>query len=567
LPKQVEAIERHDFPALRELRWRNAALDLESLDGLIHSLDLPAPFICLKKTGNALDHVSLKMLGRRDDVQQRAAAADGVKLLWSVCQIPDFRKTLTDAHLNLLETVFGHLADRGRLPTDWVADQIQRLDRIEGDIDALTTRLAHVRTWTYVAHRADWLADSNHWQERARAVEDRLSDALHERLTQRFVDRRTQLLLKNLREGGPLGAVTGEGRIVVEGHEVGRIEGLTPVLQIGAADIERRTINAAARRVLGPELARRAKALIAAGDGCFSLDDDARILWQPAMDDATAASAAVGAAGGAAGAAAGAPVGRLLAGATPLTPRIEPLVDDQLGGEARDAVRRRLAAWLNRHLEKIAAPLKALERADLEGPGRGLAFLLIEGLGNVDAETAAVQLKSLGADDRQKLSRQGVRFGVRHLYLTPMLKGHAIGLRARLLAVHRGAAAFRPPPPGRVTLPLASLEGLPAQALGFEIIGPAAIRIDIVERLAAALRARARDGTFTLDPGWMALSGLGAADLASVVEALGYAGDEDGNYRRSTRRGRRPKHDPRKKPVEPQTSPFAVLRSLQFQTP
>ena len=151
---------------------------------------------------------------------------DGVRLLWAVCQIPDFRKTLTDAHLNLLDTVFENLALRDRLPTDWVADQIARLERTDGDIDALITRLAHIRTWTYVAYRADWLDDSGHWQERARAVEDKLSDALHERLTQRFIDRRTQALLKSLQSGAPLAAIEKDGAILVDGHPIGRIEGL-----------------------------------------------------------------------------------------------------------------------------------------------------------------------------------------------------------------------------------------------------------------------------------------------------------------------------------------------------
>ncbi|MGH6945394.1 MAG: helicase-related protein, partial [Geminicoccaceae bacterium] len=177
-PRTIEAIEGHEFPALKEVRWRNAELDLDSLDGLLEALDAAPPMTCLRKTRDALDHVSLRLLARREDVRTRAAGPAGVRLLWTVCQIPDFRKTLTDTHLHLLGTVFHHLAGRGRLPTDWVADQVARLERTDGDIDALIARLAHIRTWTYVAYHADWLADAAHWQERARAVEDRLSDAL-----------------------------------------------------------------------------------------------------------------------------------------------------------------------------------------------------------------------------------------------------------------------------------------------------------------------------------------------------------------------------------------------------
>ena len=138
-PKLVEAVENHDFPAIKELRWRHAELDFRSLDALQESLDNPPPYACLRKTGNALDHVSLKTLSRKERIRKRAHDPASVALLWSVCQIPDFRKTLTDNHLHLLETVFDHLSHGDRLPTDWVADQIARLERIEGDIDALTT--------------------------------------------------------------------------------------------------------------------------------------------------------------------------------------------------------------------------------------------------------------------------------------------------------------------------------------------------------------------------------------------------------------------------------------------
>ncbi|MGH6904251.1 MAG: helicase-related protein, partial [Geminicoccaceae bacterium] len=224
-PRTIEAVENHDFPALRQLRWRNDALDLSSLADLLETLDAEPPAPYLLRTRNALDHVSLKVLARRPPVQARAADPAGVRLLWAVCQIPDFRKTLNDAHLDLLETVFVHLAERGRLPIDWVADQVVRLERADGDIDTLITRLAHIRTWTYVAYRADWLDDAIHWQERTRAVEDALSDALHDRLTQRFIDRRTQALLKGLHGDGQLAAIEGDGAIVVDGQAVGRVEG------------------------------------------------------------------------------------------------------------------------------------------------------------------------------------------------------------------------------------------------------------------------------------------------------------------------------------------------------
>jgi len=551
-PRIVEAVENHDFPALKELRWRHAELDFETLEALLSSLDTPAPFACLKKTGNALDHVSVKTLSRREDVRKRTMEAKGVALLWSVCQIPDFRKTLTDSHLHLLDTVFGHLSDRGKLPSDWAADQIARLEGIDGDIDALTTRLAHIRTWTYMTHRAGWLDDPDHWQERARAVEDRLSDVLHERLTQRFVDRRTQILLKSLQEGGPLGSVAGDGAVVIEGHPVGRIEGLRPLLDqetTSIPDIERRAQNAAARRVIGPELVRRAKALVAAGDEAFSLDDRGQILWKMAQNQPPVA------------------VGRLLAGATALAPRLEALVGDQLSGDARETVRRRLAIWFDAYLQKLTSVLRDLQAAELDGSGRGIAFLLVEGLGNVTVTTADAQLKGLTKSDRQKLSKLGVRFGVRHLYMPAMLKARAVEVRARLWAVQHGRFDGPMPIAGRVSMTAEGFLENHAAAFGFEVLGGHALRIDMAERLAAALRQRSRDNeTFELDASVMAMTGLGAVDLADVVLAMGFVSNGDGQYRRGKKKGRRQARVQRREMEKAASSPFAALRNLRFET-
>ncbi|MEZ5934399.1 MAG: helicase-related protein [Alphaproteobacteria bacterium] len=554
-PRLVESIENHDFPAIKELRWRHADLDFSSLDALLESLDQPPPFACLRKTGNALDHVSLKTLSRKEDVRKRAAGRAAIELLWSVCQIPDFRKTLTESHLHLLETVFDHLTARRRLPTDWVADQIARLERTEGDIDALTTRLAHIRTWTYMTHRGEWLEDAAHWQERARHVEDRLSDALHERLTQRFVDRRTQILLKSLQEGGPLGAVDADGVVMIEGQEVGRIEGLLPVLggqKAENGEIERRAVNAAARKVIGPELMRRVRALVAARDKAFGLDDQGRILWrEDGQEQALPA-----------------PVGRLRPGAAALAPRLEALVGDQLGGDAQEAVRRRLAVWLDGHLAELSAPLRELQAAELDGPARGIAFLLVEGLGNVSAAEVEAQVKGLSKASRRKLGKLGVRFGVRHVYLPSMLKAKAIVLRARLFAVQRGLGGLTPPQAGRVTLDATDFADGYAEAVGFERLGRHALRIDMVERLAAELRQASRDkASFELSPSMLAMTGLGREDLGAVVKHLGFADAEAGSYRRKAVH-RRPKTGKRKdKQMRDQAaSPFAALRDLRFKT-
>jgi ATP-dependent RNA helicase SUPV3L1/SUV3 len=537
--RTIEAVEGHEFPPLKQLRWRNAALDLGALEDLLETLDAEPPAPCLLRTRNALDHVSLKVLARRPPVRDRAGTPAGVRLLWAVCQIPDFRKTLTDAHLHLLETIFVHLAERGRLPVDWVADQVVRLERVDGDIDALIARLAHIRTWTYVAYRADWLEDAIHWQERTRAVEDALSDALHERLTQRFIDRRTQALLKGLHGDGQLARIADDGAIVVEGQTVGRIEGLRHTIAPSGIDAERRVLSAAAKRAVAPELRSRAKALLAAGDDALRLDDQGHILWRPEHGVE-------------------APVGQLRSGASPLAPRLELLVADSLHGQTRSAIGQRLGQWLDGHLAEVTMPLRRLQAAELEAPGRGLAFLLVEGLGNVRARAAQPLLKNLSAGDRACLTKLGVRFGVRHVYLASMLQPAAVALRARLWGIQHRVATVSPLACATFPAdPAASRQA--AEATGFEALAGTCVRIDIVERLAARLRALARAAPFDLDLELLRLTGLGQAELVAVVEALGYMRDPEGRFRRRPPRRRRAQG----RPSSPPATPFAALDKIR----
>jgi ATP-dependent RNA helicase SUPV3L1/SUV3 len=226
-PETVEAIENHRFDAIAAFMWRNSDLDFHSVAGLQASLERRSPDPVLMRAREADDQLALAHLARDPEILRRVGGPATVRLLWDVCQIPDFRKVMSDAHTRLLAQIFRHLtAPEGRLPTDWVAGHVTRLDRTDGDIDTLMARIAHIRTWTYISHRAGWLQDPGHWQEASRAVEDKLSDALHRALTQRFVDRRQAHLLRRMKDGGALaGSVTKAGEVIVEGLGVGQLAG------------------------------------------------------------------------------------------------------------------------------------------------------------------------------------------------------------------------------------------------------------------------------------------------------------------------------------------------------
>ncbi len=543
-PRVIEAVESHSFAPLRALRWRNAELDFGSLRALARSLDRPPPQPGLQRVRDALDHRSLVLLAARPEIRARADRPERVRLLWEVCQIPDFRKLLTDAHLELLATVFAHLTGpAGLLPTDWVARMIARLERTDGDIDALVTRIAHIRTWTYLSHRSDWLRDPRHWQERARAVEDRLSDALHERLTQRFVDRRTTALLRQLRERGEVEARIGEdGSVLVDGHAAGRITGLRYRPAAADADLERRVVARAARRAVQAELADRLRRI--AGEPQPDFHIEARtILWH------------------------GEAVARLRAGSDILEPAVEMLHGPELAGRALAAARERIAGWVAERIEEALAPVLALRREAasdrLGGPGRGLAWQLAEGLGCLCAEAAADLLRALDAGDRRRLSRLGVRFGRLRLYVAPALRPRSLGWRARLLGLWHERTIATPPPGRTVLRGTGDIPPAILTALGFVPFDGLALRVDVAERLAAALRRRGREeASFPPPLDLAAAAGLGRAELDPVLKALGFRRcTEAGEIRyRAKPRRRNPR---RRTDAASAHSPFTVLERLK----
>ncbi len=224
-----------------------------------------------------------------------------MRRLWDVCQLPDFRKLSIDEHIRMVETIYNHLmSDYGVLPEDWLNRQIERLDITEGDVATLSGRLAQIRTWTYATNRPGWTENTSHWQERTRAVEDRLSDALHERLTQRFIDRRTSVLMKRLREDDLADLkLDNSGAVIIGGESVGKLEGFRFEPDPRAEGIHGRTLRAAALRGLEGEFFARATRLARAADSEISLSEHGRLWWDGAI------------------------VARLAAGPTPLDPIVQ----------------------------------------------------------------------------------------------------------------------------------------------------------------------------------------------------------------------------------------------------
>jgi ATP-dependent RNA helicase SUPV3L1/SUV3 len=544
-PDIVEAVETHRFDPLDALHWRNAKLDFRSARQLLASLEARPVTRGLTLAPEADDHVALRALARLPDIADAARNPAMVRLLWEVCQIPDFRKVMSETHARLLARIYRHLAGaESILPTDWVANQVGQLDRSDGDIDTLMSRIAHIRTWTYIAHRPDWLADSAHWQERARAIEDALSDALHDRITQRFVDRRAAFLVRKLASAEDLlASVSRAGEVKVEGHYVGRLDGFRFIPDDSGADLgQRRTLLAAANRVLRGETARRAHELTRAPDGEFELASDGAIAWR----------------GGA--------VGRLLPGESVLAPRVETLPGDFLEGHLRDDVRQRLAAFVMGAVRRGLGALFRAREAELAGPARGLVYQLGEALGSLPARAVAPLCAALSKPDRKTLARLGVRLGTETIYFDPLLRSKAARLRGLLWAVESGA---RPPlaPEGAAVPRDPAVCDAAYEAMGYRVLGALALRVDRVERLAAAARGLARQGPFAATPALAEIAGAGVDDLGALLAGLGYRAVEGGALfqprpRRKGRRAQTPR--PARAGERRADGPFAKLRDLRL---
>ncbi|MGK9170438.1 disulfide oxidoreductase [Inquilinus limosus] len=538
----VDRVENHRFDPLQSVMWRSSDLDFRSPLGLLRSLERRPHRPELRRMAEADDQLSLGLLMRDTELMGRAANPAAVRLLWEVCQIPDFRKVLSDAHVRMQGQIFRQLTGPDeRLDTDWVAGQVARLDRTEGDIDALVARIAHIRTWTYVAHRGTWIADSAHWQDRTRAVEDRLSDALHERLTQRFVDRRTALLVRSMKAGGELlAAVNARSEVLVEGEHVGSIEGFAFLPDATIEDDDLRAIRSAARRALKDEVAARVARLEAAPDADFALAADGVVSWR------------------------GVGIGRVAAGPSPLAPAVRVRDTDLLDGAARDRVTARLTRFLADHVAQELRPLLRLRDAALSGAARGIAFQLVEGLGIQPRRALEGLVHALTAADRRQLAGFGVRFGPSHVYLAPMLKPRPTALRVLLGAVANGRklpAAL--PAPARISVPAEAGQDAAALDLaGFVPCGPRRIRLDRIDALRDAAESRRRRGGLTADPALAPIVGCTVAEIPAILQAAGYrpTQDDEGRVTYVPVRTKRPQA-PRRATVAAD-SPFAKLAQL-----
>jgi ATP-dependent RNA helicase SUPV3L1/SUV3 len=525
-PELVQALESHTFEPIRLLQWRNSDLDFTSIGALQASLAASPSEPGLTRAPTAEDILVLEHAARDEDVRALAITPAAIARLWDACQVPDYRKIAPATHAELAVTLYGFLMREGNIPVDWFSQQVAQADRTDGGIDTLSNRIAHVRTWTFVANRPDWLADPEHWQDVTRAVEDKLSDALHERLAERFVDRRTSVLMRRLRENTMLETEIGKtGEVTVEGHVIGRLEGFMFAPAASTDASEAKALNAAAQKALAGEIETRATKLSQASNDQIVLANDGALRWTGDM------------------------VGKLIPGDDVLRPRVRIVADEQLTGPARELVQTRLDLWLKTHIEKLLASLFSLTAADdVTGMARGIAFQLVEALGVLERQKVAEEVKGLDQPARATLRKYGVRFGAYHIYLPLLLKPAPRALATQLWALkHESPDAkgvgdlLHLAASGRTSIPVD--KETPKQlyrTAGYRVAGERAVRVDILERLADLIRPALSwretspgpkpDGVFdgrgfTVTGAMTSLTGASGEDFASILRSLGYRMD------------------------------------------
>ncbi|MCB9796587.1 MAG: disulfide oxidoreductase, partial [Alphaproteobacteria bacterium] len=489
-PEVVEAIEQHRFAPARKLYWRSSELDFRSLDTLLDSLDAPPRHPALIQVRDWSDHETLRALAQEPELRALLRGEEAVRLAWEVCQIPDFRKTLTGAHVGLLAQLLRYLlGPTRRLPEDWVRGRIDALDRPEGDIDALMTRIAWIRTWNYISFHPRWLEDDRAWQARCQEVEDRLSDTLHARLTERFVTGRVRHVHVEGLPGAKPRAARGPG---------GRLEGLRYKADLGAPPLQGEALLA-----VREELARRVSRLEAAEPEALELDARGTLRWE----------------GGA--------LARLVRGPRLGAPtaQVEPL--PLLDEADRDRVSALVDAWLQAWLQQLLEPLRRPARGRLSKQGALIADAVEAGLGAAPTPALSGPLAGLGPRDRRLLAQLDLRLGRHTVYVANLTQAETLADRALLWAVYEGLDRRPALPEASVVLRDRALPREYYEAIGYVVLGHHALRADEAESLAARARGLARRGGFRVPRRW--IQRLGTPEAAGrVLLDLGFLPDREG---------------------------------------
>ena len=462
--ENIELIENHKFEEIRTLFWRNSNLNFNNQSTLIKTLEEKPQMEWLKKIHECEDEKALKYFLKDINLKKLEFNKKTLSLLWECCQIPDFVKKTYGNHYEVIGNVFKFLnSKKGRITDDYMRLQLMKLDKLEGNVDSLSNRIANVRTWSYVSNKNNWTENQDYWIEKTKHLEDKLSDRLHEELTKTFIDKRASILARGLKQDMDFKTeILENNNVMINNQFIGKINGLKLKLDLkkGALETDIKSLKKAARQTIGPELKKRIQIII--DTGLIELNDDFKIYWNNF------------------------PIAKLLSGNDYLNPNFELIVDDIIEQNQKQKLGEYINKWIQNKIHTILKNLIDLKNLKEKNSSiKALAYQLYENNGVLKREQVAEYLKTLGQNERKILRELGVKFGRYHVFLYQLIKPEAVSLRTLLWKnFHQKYYNLKPPTFGLNFLDdKTSLNKNFMLLCGFEKFDTLFVRIDILERL------------------------------------------------------------------------------------
>ena len=544
--EEVELLENHKFEEIKMLFWRNSNLNFNNALSLIKSLEEKPNRDWLRKIHECGDEKLLKYFLKDMDGHNIKNNQETLELLWECCQIPDFVKKTYGNHLEVVSKVFSFLNGKdGKITNDYMRLQLIKLDKLEGNVDSLSNRIANVRTWSYVSNKINWVESQSYWIEKTKLLEDRLSDRLHEELTKTFIDKRASVLARGLKQDIEFKTeIMEDNKVIIDEQFIGDLKGLRFEIDLkaGALETDIKSLKKAARQTVGPELQKRIQSII--DTGLIEIKDDFKIYWKNF------------------------PIAKLIAGKDYLNPDIFLIVDDILENDDKQKLSEFIGNWIK---EKIKLVLKSLidlkNLKESNSSIKALAYQLYENNGVIKREVVAEYLKKLGQDERKILRDLGVKFGRYHVFLFRLLKPEAVSLRTLLWKnFNQKNLNLTPPTFGLNFLDDKNIRDKHFMLLcGFENFDNYYVRIDILERLFVLIinASPEKDKEIKLVPEMLNLLGCSKENFKKLIEKMNYKTlerDKDIYFRYSPQKQIK---KPFKKTV-PVNNPFKVLKNFNF---
>ena len=510
--EEVELLENHKFKKIRTLFWRNSNLNFNNATSLIKSLDERPNEDWLKRIHECEDEKLLKYFLKNSSAHKISDNEEVLSLLWECCQIPDFVKKTYGHHLEVVSKIFGFLNGKEKKVTNtYMKQQLSVLNKLEGNVDSLSNRIANVRTWSYVSNKVNWVENQDYWVERTKLLEDKLSDRLHEELTKSFIDKRANILARGLKQDMTFNTeIIEDDKVIINNQFIGKLKGLKLELdlKVDTLDTDIKSLKKAARLSIGPELNKRIKQII--DTSSLEIKDDFKIYWGKF------------------------PIAKLLPGKDYLDPELSLIIDDIIEIAEQKKLQEYLEKWLK---EKINFVLKSLidlrSLKESNSSIRALAYQLYENNGVLKRDKVSEYLKKLGQDERKILRNLGVKFGRYHVFLFKLLKPEAVSLRILLWKnYHQKSFNLKPPTFGLNFLENKDYKNKNFMLLcGFENFDKYFVRIDILERLFVQIINTNSDSKakIKLVPEMLNLLGCSKNNFIKLIQKMNYKTSEENN--------------------------------------